>query len=140
MVITVTNLQSKLSINSSQIEKRVKKVLKKERKNIAVISVVFVNRYEIRQLNKKFLGKKYFTDVLSFDNSIKLAKKISSWEIVICTDAAIENAKRYKTSVNFELKLYLVHGILHLMGYDDRNEDNRKIMQRKENEILKFLE
>lgn len=140
MAIMVTNLQKKLRLNTPRIKKLIKKILEKFKKNIANVSVVFVNKSEIKRLNKKFLGKNYLTDVLSFDNSIKFPRKISFWEIVICTDAAIKNAEIFKTSQDYELRLYLLHGILHLLGFDDNNAKKRKMMQKKENEILKILD
>lgn len=136
MVITVTDLQETIPLNHSQIRKQVKKILKKIRKKIRKISICFVAKEKIKKLNKKFFNSSHLTDVLSFDNSFS---KQTSWEIVICTDAAIQNAEIFKTSVDFELKLYLVHGILHLSGFDDKTLKKRKIMQKREAEILKIL-
>ena len=57
-------------------------------------------------------------------------------DIVISTDTAIRNAKIFKTTQLNELYLYVVHGVLHLLGYDDRTQKQRQIMQKKEKEYV----
>ncbi len=139
MPVVVTNLQKKLAVNSSRIKSLVIKILKKEKKTVANISIVFVNAKVIKRLNQRFLNKTHQTDVLSFDNSLNLPRKKTSWEIVICADTALLNARIFKTTPSFELKLYLVHGLLHLLGYNDNNPGNRKIMRLKEAAIMKGI-
>jgi len=138
MVVAVTNLQEKLPINSSRIKKLIRKILKKEEKSADYISVAFVNSRIIKRLNRKFLKKSRATDVLSFNNSVNIPRKITAWEIVICTDTALLNAKIFKTTPDTELQLYLAHGLLHLLGYDDNNPKNRRVMRRKEKAIIKI--
>jgi len=80
-------------------------------------------------LNLKFLHKNWPTDVLAFCDR-------ASSDIVISTDTAIRNAKIFKTSRVYELQLYLVHGLLHLLGYDHANPRQRQIMRQKEKEYV----
>ena len=72
------------------------------------------------------------TDVLSFNLSDKLKSKQLSADIVVCADVAKTNAKIYKTSTTHELELYAIHGVLHLLGYDDHTLRQTKQMRNKE--------
>ena len=94
----------------------------------AEITLCLVNDPKIRGLNLKYLGEDIPTDVLAFD---------ATGDIVISTDTAIRNAAIYKTSPVYETYLYVVHGVLHLLGYDDRNPKGRKLMDNKAKTILK---
>ena len=92
---------------------------------------------QIRQLNLFYLGRYCTTDVISFD--ILNRKKELVADIAISTDTAARNAKIFKTSCQYELYLYLVHGILHLLGYDDNTIRKRDLMQKKTQTILSKL-
>ncbi|KPK97483.1 MAG: hypothetical protein AMJ95_08760 [Omnitrophica WOR_2 bacterium SM23_72] len=80
-------------------------------------------------MNLRFLHKNQPTDVLAFD----------SGEIVVSTDAAIRNAKIFKTEPLYELYLYVVHGLLHILGFKDRTQKQRAHMQQKAEQILGTL-
>lgn len=133
MFVSVTNLQKKIPLNHLKIKQQVNKILRKRKIKVNEISVVFVDAKTIKRLNKKFFHHSHLTDVLSFDNSFK---ENLLWEIIISTDAAIKNAKKFKTSIEFELELYLIHGILHLLGYDDSTSKKRRIMRQAEAAFL----
>ena len=60
-------------------------------------------------------------------------------DIVISTDRAISNAKIFKTSPLYELYLYVVHGVLHILGYDDKTKKDRLLMRKREESLLKIL-
>lgn len=114
----------------------------------SVLSIVFVSSQKIRALNKKFLNRTYATDVLAFDlgsnGSVrpKQARKIRReiiGDIVISTDAVKQNSRRFKTTEQHELVLYVIHGILHLLGYDDHQPKDIGRMRSKEQEILNHL-
>jgi len=147
MEISVENLQKKILLNPPQLIKVVQAVLHKEGIQEAYLAIVFVTSQKIRALNWKFLKRKHTTDVLAFDlrgnGSSKESKSKSSYgmagDVVVSTDAVIQNAARFGTSVAYELTLYVVHGILHLLGYDDHDPHDTKKMRQKEKEILDFL-
>jgi len=84
-------------------------------------------------LNLKYLGKNQPTDVLSFDSS---GAERKCADIIISTQTAIRNAKAFKTTPLFELNLYLVHGLLHILGYDDKTHQQRKLIRRKEKQYV----
>ena len=80
----------------------------------------------------------YATDVLAFDLSED--KNYLAGDIVISVDAAVANATAYGTSVPQELALYIIHGILHLLGYDDHKKNDVQKMRREEKKLLSFIE
>lgn len=82
-----------------------------------------------------YLGDYSPTDVISFDIS-PLKKDRLLADIVVSTDMAVRNSKVYKTSPEYELHLYISHGILHLLGYNDDTVLHRSLMDRKAKEIL----
>lgn len=95
------------------------------------LSIVFVDSERIRDLNKKYRGKDEPTDVLSFGENLK--------EIVICPEIVEKNAKKLKLDYNKELAKVLIHGILHILGFDHEKEEEAKIMEEKEKYYLSLL-
>lgn len=98
----------------------------------AVASVNFVSQEEIHKLNKTYRDVDSPTDVLSFESDIDG----DLGDIFICVEVAEENAKKFNTTIENELKLLVVHGCLHLCGYDHINEDEASVMEAREEEIL----
>ncbi len=135
-MVEIADLQKHYEINKSKIKKVVKVVLNKEVRS-AKVSIAFVDNEEIKRLNERFLGSNEVTDVITFPLNNK--EGILSGEIVISVETAVEVANRRKSNVEGEIILYLVHGILHLLGYNDNNKKNAKIIHEKESEILTFL-
>ena len=93
-----------------------KKVLKGENRGTENISIAFVVPSEIQKLNKKYRKKDKPTDVLSFEKVSDFKEEFS--EIIICPSLVRENAKDSKLSLKKELAKTLIHGILHILGYD----------------------
>jgi len=85
----------------------------------------------MRAVNKKYLKHDYVTDVLTFDLG-------ESGEIIICPQIACVNAKEHQTSTENEIILYVIHGILHLAGFDDHSSKDILQMRHMENELLNF--
>ena len=137
MEIIIKNLQKKIPINPKRIKKAILKVCSLEGKKSGEINICFVNDKKIRELNYRYLGKDYPTDVIAFDMSGKAATLQA--DIAISTDTAVSNAKAFDTTPAYELYLYLVHGLLHLLGYDDRSAKQRKLMEQRANSILRTL-
>ena len=143
MEIAVENRQTRIPLRLAAIRKIIKRILKYEGIRKARIGCVFVSALQIMALNKKFLKKNYVTDVLSFDLKEWKRRPDRSFdltgEIVICPEAAQENAKVFKTSLEEEIILYIIHGILHLLGYDDHRRRDIRRMRQREKEIMKRL-
>jgi len=90
------------------------------------VDVVFVGPRRIRTLNRTYLGRDYPTDVLSFGYPGESEGGLP-WlgEMVLAPDVALENALRWRTSPEREVRMLLVHGMLHLLGYDHETDDGR---------------
>ncbi len=85
----------------------------------------------MRSLNRRFLGHDYATDVLTFQMGRDCA------DIIICPHVAAKNAKRHGTSTGDEIILYVIHGLLHLAGYEDHAPKDILKMRQMEVEMLK---
>lgn len=107
----------------------------------AYVSLCFVSNREIKRLNKQFKRRNDFTDVLAFPmagGSCENRQRRTSLvgEIIISLDQAKINAKQFGNSYEKEVLLYIIHGILHIKGYDDISRRKRLIMERKQNALL----
>ena len=104
------------------------------------ISMAIVDIKEMAKLNEKFRGVKEPTDVLAFPLGGEfISTENLLGEVVISIDKAEEQARERGHSLEGELALLTIHGVLHLVGYSDEDEEQRKIMQDKEKRILHFF-
>jgi len=135
MKITIKNLQNKIVIHPRKIKNLIRKILKGEKvKDSGWINICFVNNALIKKFNAKFLKTNSATDVLAFN--LGPGKKVILADIMISTDTAIKQAAVFKTTPNYELLLYLAHGVLHILGYNDRSKAQIKLMRKKESEYV----
>ena len=104
-----------------------------EGKEIESLSFLFVDDEEMLKYNKKYLQHESYTDVITFDSSED--KKITG-DIIISLERVNDNAKFYQVSYNYELQRVMAHGLLHLLGYNDKNKEEKKIIRKKENYYL----
>jgi len=98
-----------------------------------------VNDKAIKDFNKQYLKKDYPTDVLAFrmqDGEFSHMHPEILGDVIISLETAALRAKEFKTSFTQEIRLYLVHGILHLLGFDDLTPSKRKKMEAIQREIL----
>ena len=96
------------------------------------VSIAFVGDIVIRKLNKNYRGKDKITDILSFDGEAE-----DLGEIVIDYAQIKRQSQKYSKSVQDELIFILVHGLLHLIGYDDQTEKTRNIIIQKGEDFIK---
>lgn len=131
-MIDINNLTS-FALDKEFFTGVAKKVLKGENKEIKNLSIAFVEPLEIKKLNKKYRKKDKPTDVLSFGEGEGLTGNSDILEIIICPKVAKENAEKFGNSFNAEITKLLIHGILHLLGYDhERSEQEAVEMENKE--------
>ena len=102
----------------------------------AELSVILVSPDHMRRLNHRFASDDYATDVLAFPMMEEDDEGLLLGDVVICTRVAHQNALRHKHSLKQELELLLVHGTLHLLGYDHEGEDDKSQMERRIQELL----
>lgn len=105
------------------------------------VSVSFVSDDEIKELNREYRGVDKETDVLSFpiEDDFDVGIMLLG-DVIISTQRAIEQAKDYGHTIKRELSYLTAHSMLHLMGYDHINNEDKIIMRNKEKEIMKKLE
>ncbi|MDD5196409.1 MAG: rRNA maturation RNase YbeY [Candidatus Omnitrophota bacterium] len=133
MKIIIKNLQKKVPICPARIKKSILRALEQEGpKKQGEITVSFVSDKLISKLNFKYLKKKQPTDVLAFNLTDKPNSKKMLADIVVSVDTALRNARIYKTSAAYELNLYSIHGLLHLLGYTDHTLKGKPLMRKKE--------
>lgn len=97
------------------------------------IGVVFLNDDEMKKLNKKYLNRNTITDVLAFNYSSKRNIKA---EIFISLNQARKQAPLYSTTYEKEILFLVCHGLLHIFGWDDKNEVSRKKMMKKQYQLI----
>ena len=145
-MVEINNLTN-IAIDEVSLKKITEKVLKKEKRE-GEISVALVGRARIKELNKNYRKKNRVTDVLSFSEkevSIldfpSLETKLSRLgEIAICLPEVKKNAKKFQATFEKELTRILIHGVLHLLGYDhEKDKERAENMQKKEKYYLSKL-
>ncbi|MCX5706442.1 MAG: rRNA maturation RNase YbeY [Candidatus Omnitrophica bacterium] len=133
MKITIKNLQKKIPVYPKRIKKSILEVLAKEAKRKSgEITVCFVNDTCIKKLNLKYHRRNQATDVLAFDDTQKNDSSLMLADIAVSVDTARRNAKKFNTLLADELRLYAIHGLLHLLGFADRTKKQRELMRKKE--------
>ena len=110
-------------------------VADRERRRLGEINVIFCSDPYILEVNRKYLRHEYYTDIITFDYC---EGDVLSGDLFICIDSVRENAGEYGVPFADELDRVIVHGLLHLIGYDDHTEAQTAVMRRKEDEYLKL--
>src|SRR5687768_56182 len=136
--ISIACPQETVAVDRAFIRQTVRTVLDGEGVADAEISLAFVDNATIHTLNKRYLDHDEPTDVLSFPLSEPNAKKLSG-ELVIGAEVALAQAQARGHDVNAELALYVIHGLLHLCGHDDKTPAAAKAMRERERHYLKEL-
>ena len=103
---------------------------------IDTLVFLFVDDNEILEMNKKFLKHDYYTDVITFGD---LKDKKISGDIAISIERVLENSKTYGLEFEDELIRVMAHGLLHIMGYNDKTSSDKSVMSQKENKAIKMF-
>ncbi len=114
-----------------------KAVAEREGRILGPLSVIFCSDPYILGINREYLGHDYYTDIITFDYTE--GDKVSG-DLFISIDTVRANAVEYGTTFPDELHRVIVHGLLHLIGYDDHTPDDIATMRAKENAALALLE
>ena len=136
--IAIAVPQEIVAVDRKQIRDIVRAVLDGEGVGDAEISLAFVDNPTIHTLNKRYLDHDEPTDVLSFPLSEPNAKRLAG-ELVIGVEVALAQATERGHDVQTELALYVIHGLLHLCGYDDKSDDAERAMRQRERHYLTAL-
>ena len=141
IVIHITKNFNDIDINLSRLKKLVRVVCRRfapdRIKNTGYeIGIAIVGNNQIRRLNRKFRSSNCSTDCLSFDLSDGKANSPKSFELVVNAEKAVKEAKLRNHSAQAELALYIIHALLHNLGFDDSTQVKAKKMHDTEDEIL----
>jgi probable rRNA maturation factor len=125
-------LREKLEIR--KIEKVVRELARNEKKRLGEIEIILLDDQELLKINRNFLKHDYFTDVITFSYSKK--DKIMG-DIYISADTVRNNADKFKQDFLLELTRVIIHGMLHLAGYDDKSDKEKRLIKKREDFYLK---
>jgi len=150
LALDITDQQSLLTVDHDRLRAAIARVLTAEQIVSAEISLALVDDAQIHRVNREFLGHDYATDVISFvlndeaspldeEHSSRLAESAPrrlEGELIVSTETALREAAAHGWTPADELLLYVVHGLLHLCGYDDLTDEARPVMRAREREVL----
>ncbi|MFH0841686.1 MAG: rRNA maturation RNase YbeY [Bacteroidota bacterium] len=122
--------------NSKEIIKIIKRVIREEKKIPGDLSYIITTDKELKKINRQFLGRDYYTDVIAFDYG---EKEIVNGEIYISKETVKRNANNYKVSLRNELLRVIFHGTLHLCGFKDKSKGQKERMRRQEERWLQEI-
>jgi probable rRNA maturation factor len=134
--ILINNLHSdfKLPLSKKSVMELVSKVMYGEDCAINEIIINFVKDSELKKINNRYLKHNYYTDIITFPYNDN--KQAIDGELFISADTVRKNAEFYGAGVKSELKRVIIHGCLHLAGYDDRTKKQKELIRNKENYYL----
>jgi probable rRNA maturation factor len=138
MKVSIACPQEVVEVDRGAMRQLARTVLDGEGVTEAEISLAFVDNATIHRLNKRYLDHDEPTDVLSFPLSEPNAKKLAG-ELVIGVEVAKAQAEERGHDVQAELALYVIHGLLHLCGFDDKSAKAAAAMRDRERHYLKEL-
>jgi len=139
-VLVVRNRQRARPLNTKFLREIVRVLLVEElSQDDFEIGVAIIGEEAMIRMNEGYLRHEGSTDVITFDYMDASRPKGLAGEIFVCLDEALAQAPRFRVSWQNELVSYVVHGILHLSGYDDKTAAARKNMKREENRLMRRL-
>ena len=137
MPITYQSDDIKLpGIKHRKISGWIKSVADSHNKKIGDIACIFCSDKKILEINIQYLNHDYYTDIITFDYS---EGNVISGDLFISLDTVRSNAVKFNTDYDEELCRVIIHGILHLCGFNDKSAEDEKLMRGKEDEALKQL-
>jgi probable rRNA maturation factor len=137
--VEIKNEQNLFKPDMKKIKEVVRRILKKEGCQETEVSILITDDERIRQLNKNFRNKNEPTDVLAFCQHKKREEALKSnllGDVVISVETAKRQASKYGQSLPNEIYRYLIHGLLHLIGYKDESSLSYQKMKKKEEQLL----
>jgi len=122
--------------DTKQLSEWIEQCSKMHNKELGDINIIFCSDDYLYEMNKIYLNHDYYTDVITFPYNI--GNKIEG-DIFISIDRVKDNAKTYNTSFENELNRVIIHGVLHLIGFKDKSEEEQKEMRKQEDTCLEKL-
>lgn len=123
--------------NQSQISEWLVNIATSHDAEIETINYIFCSDEYLLSINQQYLDHDYYTDIITFDNSVEGSPILS--DIFISIDRVQDNADQQGSTFDNELHRVLAHGLLHLLGFKDKKEDDQILMRQKEDACLSLL-
>jgi probable rRNA maturation factor len=139
IVVQIAKNFKNIDICLPKLKKLVEVICNRFKLSKATISIAIVDDTQIRKVNKQFLNQDIPTDCLSFNLSDNDTKSVKSFELVVNAEMAVKEANLRGHSSEAELALYITHGLLHNLGFDDSTQSQATKMHDTEDEILRQL-
>ena len=134
----INDYNSNLLISTIKIKQLYRSILKLEKIKNAELSLILSNRIFLNKLKIKYFNKNHFTDVIAFNLNNKGDDIIG--EIYVSIDDVNYNSKKFKITFDNEFKRIIIHGLLHIIGYEDNNVENKKEMTKLENIYMNLIQ
>jgi probable rRNA maturation factor len=134
LTVNISSSQTALRIPRKRITALVEFVSSAESIQLDEVDIAIVTSRRIAALNRRYLQHAGATDVLSFDLSVPGGGTMV--QVIVCADVAVREARSRRIGPQRELMLYIVHGLLHVMGYDDTNPQAAEKMYARQEELL----
>lgn len=125
-------------IDKVPVHRIINKIMKREKFSISSLQINILNSDYILELNKEYLKHNYNTDIITFNYSG--SNEFLEGEIFISFQDALGNALKFNVHLDIEILRLIIHGILHLLGFDDTKAREKKIMTSKENELVESIQ
>ena len=122
---------------SINVSKYIQELITKERYACGEIGIILCSDRYLLNINKEYLGHNYYTDIITFDY---VENNTINGDLFISIERVKENAKLFNTDFVNELWRVIFHGVLHLIGYNDKTEEEQKLMRGKEDYYLQYVE
>lgn len=135
MPVVATNLHPRLRFPLKDAERIARAVLRREGTRVSDLNVVFVNHRKMIALNTRYLRHRRTTDVIAFGYENDPVEG----DVFVNLDQARRQGKEYRVSLRAEVARLIIHGVLHLAGYDDTTAAKRGRMKKREDAILRSL-
>ena len=136
MPVYFHNEDVKLVVNSSELSIWIKNAVNSLGYTVGDLNVIFCSDEHLKEINIKYLSHDYYTDIITFDYS---EKNLIGGDLFISTDRIKENSSKNKVKFIVELYRVIIHGVLHLCGFNDKTSAEKKKIREKEDYLLSLI-
>ena len=124
------------SINTALLENWIKRIIKEHDYNLGSMTIIFCSEQYILKINREFLSHDYYTDIITFDYC---ENRNISGDLLISLETVRSNSENFNTDFFDELNRVIIHGILHLIGFDDSTPELKVNIRKEEDKALEIL-
>lgn len=122
--------------NQADVNDWIATIIENHKKELGEITVIFCSDDYILKVNREYLSHDYFTDIITFDYC---EGSLVNGDLFISLDTVLDNSKDFETGYDNELMRVIIHGVLHLIGFNDKTDTEQEEMTRQENISLSLL-